>query len=455
MILLMQNKLIVCIMGQNCDNFIRMCLESVKDADAIVYCSGGNSIKNSENDFTIENDSSAITVMKLMQVSKVKDIKFILNPYDQNDKQMNGKQRNFYLEYLKQNYPNDWALCLDADEVVEDLSHIKKFIQGAPEGLYSVKMRHFQQDLGHEDATVQIHMVPHRLFKISEADSYPLSEHPVLQPIYKDQSISADRLKGANYQCQLYGKGDKTAIVGQTICSTIWHLAYIPNLWDIKKRYDSHMRKSEMHTPEYLHNWYRQHLFGTYPKSQINLTDIPEVILNEFGIDKDEMYFANRGLEVKHFLMTKQWNDFFEPKSVLDLGCGRGPYMIGWKQFVKEVQGLELSKYAVKNALTNGIHHGDITNFEANADLITAIDVLEHLDNNELDKAMKNIVNSGRKFLFSVPVIGDPNLMNDNTHKQFRERSDWIELFKSYRITMLETPKEWLYSNQLFVGVKL
>ena len=76
-------------MGQNCDNFIRMCLESVKDADAIVYCSGGNSIKNSENDFTIENDSSAITVMKLMQVSKVKDIKFILNPYDQNDKQMN------------------------------------------------------------------------------------------------------------------------------------------------------------------------------------------------------------------------------------------------------------------------------------------------------------------------------------------------------------------------------
>jgi len=36
------NKLVVTIMGQNCEKFIGMCLDSVKDADAIVYCDGGS-----------------------------------------------------------------------------------------------------------------------------------------------------------------------------------------------------------------------------------------------------------------------------------------------------------------------------------------------------------------------------------------------------------------------------
>lgn len=36
------NKLIVVIMGQNCEKFISMCLESVKTADKIIYCDGGS-----------------------------------------------------------------------------------------------------------------------------------------------------------------------------------------------------------------------------------------------------------------------------------------------------------------------------------------------------------------------------------------------------------------------------
>ena len=35
-------KLVVVIMGQNCEKFIGMCLESVKESDAIVYCDGGS-----------------------------------------------------------------------------------------------------------------------------------------------------------------------------------------------------------------------------------------------------------------------------------------------------------------------------------------------------------------------------------------------------------------------------
>ena len=43
----------------------------------------------------------------------------IYQEYSQEDKGMNGKQRNFYLDYLKENYKDHWALCIDADEVVK------------------------------------------------------------------------------------------------------------------------------------------------------------------------------------------------------------------------------------------------------------------------------------------------------------------------------------------------
>ena len=395
-----------------------MCLESVKNADAIVFCDGGSI------------DYTRIKFLSFLPNGMKQE--FIINPYNQEDKTMNGKQRNFYLDYLKQNYPNDWALCLDADEIVNDLSKVKEFIQDANPGLYSIKMRHFIGDLGHEDATKQVHYVLNRLFKISEAESYPEVEHPVLQP-----------KQGTN--------------VGATICTTIWHLSYIPNTWEIKKKYENHLKKSNMHTPEYLKNWYYSHLFGEYPKSKINLTDIPKVIFNEFGIDKDEFYFMKRGIELKNVLMVKQWHDYFKPESVLDLGCGRGPYLFFWNWFEYNIEGIELSKYAVNNAFINKIIQGDVCDesLYKKHDLITAIDILEHLDDTQLDKTLNNMSKFGNKFLFSIPFEGDNNLFADPTHKQFHTKEWWINKISSYKIKIDETPSNWLFKEQILIGQKI
>lgn len=274
-------KLVVVIMGQNCEKFIRMCLDSVKDADAIVYCDGGST------------DLS-------MRVAQSEGATVIENPYEQKDLAMNGKQRNFYLNYVKENYPDYWCLALDADEVVEDLSKIKEFInkEDTEPTLYSVRMRHFISDLGHEDATEKYHFVLNRLFKIDQAVGYPEVEHPVLQ-----------------------GKSQPLA----TECTTIWHLAYIPNLWEYKNKYVNHLNKSNMHTPSYLKEWYYSHLFGYYQKTQIDPVEIPKIILDEFLVDKDEFYFRNRGLEVKHFLDAMHWKDHFKPKTAVEFGCGLTP----------------------------------------------------------------------------------------------------------------------------------
>ena len=413
-----RQRLVCVVMGQNCERFLPMCLESVKDADKIVYCDG---------------DKPKAEPNKSMQIALNYGCVVISNEYNQEDKGMNGKQRNFYLDFIKELYPDYWCIVLDADEVVDDLSKIKDFIQVAIPGLYSPKMRHFIGDLGHEDAITPEHFCLMRLFKISEADKYPEVEHPVLQP----KESMGDRINPFR-------------------ATTIWHLAYMPGMWEIKKRYENHMKKSNMHTPEFLKNWYYAHLFGQYPKSQIDLKDIPKVILNEFGIDKDEIYFADRGLEPKHFIMTKQWLDGIiteeYKKDVIEFGCGLAPFGVGFINQGWKYEGVELSKFAVEHAFVP-IKQGNIINYKVNypREICLCFDVLEHLNKEELDLALDNIKDCANNFIFSVQVIGDPNLNKDKTHKIKESKEWWIEkLSKHFNIK--ETPKDWLFANQIIIG---
>ena len=446
----MEQKLVVVVMGQNCERFIEMCLESVKDADAIVYCDGGsndNTLKIVE-DFQY-NIQMADKYINNEQLGSYNCVKIINNKYNQEDLGMNGKQRNFYLSYLKQNYPNDWCLVLDADEVVEDLNELKKLIQTYPDGIYSVKMRHLIGDLSHEDSLQETHWVLNRLFKISEVVGYPEVEHPILQGYGTDWMLEKNKIEVDS---------DKITKLFKTDLTTIWHLAYIPGMWDIKKRYDNHMKKSNIHTPQYLKQWYHSHLFGTYPRKQFNPVELPEVILNKFGINKDELYFANRGIDMKHPLMVKSWYEYFKPDSVLDLGCGRGPYLYFWNWFVNDIKGIDISHFAVDNSfIPNKISQGDVCDetIYKETDLITAIDILEHLDDEQLDKALSNISKYGKKFLFSIPFEGDPNLLLDNTHKQFHTKEWWISKIAGFGIIIEETPTNWLFREQILVGEKL
>jgi len=106
----MEQRLIAGVMGQDAMKFLPMCLDSLKLADTIVYIDGGS------------KDNS-------IEYAKSKGCKIIESTYNQDDKGMNGKQRNIFLDYIKKEYPNDWCIFVDCDEVVEDLSKIKEFIQ--------------------------------------------------------------------------------------------------------------------------------------------------------------------------------------------------------------------------------------------------------------------------------------------------------------------------------------
>lgn len=416
----MAKKLVVCIMGQDCERFIDMCLESVKDADAIVFCDGGTEMKEPFFELSEKLGFHA---------------DYIQNDYDQEDKAMNGKQRNFYLKYLKKNYPDYWALCLDADEVVDDLSKIKSYIQkysGEKAPVHNIHMRHLIGDLGHEDAIQPRHYVLNRLFKISGVKGYPEVEHPVLQPKNDEPPFFCDD-------------------------TTIWHLAYIPNLWEIKKRYDNHLKKSNIHTPEYLKEWYWKHLFGTYPRSDFDPVQLPRIILNKFGIDKDELYFLNRNLETKHFIDAIHWRDFFKCKTAMEFGCGKGPRVFAMNNVGIIANGLELSQHAVANKMHKNIIRGDITkNFTINpVDLVIAYDLLEHIPYKKLDHSIDNLIKSTKKhIMISVPTIGDPNLEADPTHIIKETKDWWIDKFLEKGLNQIITPEHFLYGDQVMIFKK-
>lgn len=406
-------KIVVVIMGQNCEKFIGMALDSVEEADAIVYCDGG----------------STDNTLMIVKNNRVTDN--LYQEYYQEDKGMNGKQRNFYLDYVKKNYSGYWCLCIDADEVVEDLNRIKEYIQfAAKDKLYSIKMRHFIGDLGHEDSTVPIHFVMHRLFYVGDDLSYPEVEHPVLQ-------------------------GDRETI--PCMITNIWHLAYVPSMWDIKKKYENHMKKSNMHTQEFLKNWYWQHLFGVYPKNRINVMEIPNIIMKEFGVDKDEIYVLDRiQMEAKHYQDAIDWNDFFKPKRALIYGCGVGQRVYTMNKMGINTVGLEINPHAVVRRKHENVILGDITtDFKENNDLVIAYDVLEHLDKDDLDKAIENMIKSTNKYiLISVPVIGNPQLDIDSTHKIRETENWWINKFKEKKLKKIDTPDNFGYKEQIYIFEK-
>jgi len=417
----MDKKLIVCYIIENDEDVFKLSYDSIKDvADEIVIIDG-----NKENLY-----------------DRYLDVRHCLHkPYPHKDKGANGMQRNKYLDYVKAHFKDDWCLVLDADEIVDQPHMIKNVIQQLEEkeiDCCDIWMRHFVNTLGTEDATVETHYVNHRLFKITKNLKYPEVEHPLLQGWKK---------------------------LARTTQFCIYHLGYAREMLRLKKKYDNHLEKSNIHTPQYLEDWYHRHLFGEFPVKKVDTLTLPDNIKKAFNVNEDYLYFRDRGCEIKHCEMVKQWNEYFGASrtenyayQILDIGCGRGPYLRYWEMCCDDAYGLELSQWAIDNKICDSeIFQGDITKYESpyKYDLVTAIDILEHLEYKDLDKALKNIYNLGiNVFLFSIPFIGDPNLEADSTHIIKESKEWWVEKLEKAGFKIKETPENFLFKEQIIIAEK-
>jgi len=171
----------------------------------------------------------------------------------------------------------------------------------------------------------------------------------------------------------------------------------------------------------------------------------------------DEFYFKNRGIEVKHFIDAKNWKDFFCCKTAFEFGCGIGPRVYAMNFVGINARGSEISQYAVDNSIIKDkVIQEDIINSKYDkiepTELVIAYDVLEHIPYKKLNDAINFLINRTTKhILISVPVIGDPNLEADPTHKIKKSKAWWKKKFTDKGLIEIDVPDNFLFKQQLMI----
>src|SRR3972149_7053071 len=94
-----------------------------------------------------------------------------------------------------------------------------------------------------------------------------------------------------------------------------------------------------------------------------------------------------------------------EPKTVLDAGCALGFLVEAFRNRGVEAYGVDISEYAIQNVYPKIKKYcwiGSITDpFPKKYDLITSIEVLEHMPQRESERAIENLCNHANEIVFS------------------------------------------------------
>lgn len=147
-------------------------------------------------------------------------------------------------------------------------------------------------------------------------------------------------------------------------------------------------------------------------------------------------------------------------RDIIFIGDGLGVRTLPAKMIGLNILGTDISSYAIEHSyckdcmIEDDIANTKLIEMNEKAKVIVLYDVCEHLTDEQLDKCLKNIIQISDNYVFSIPFEGDPNLMADNTHKQFHTKEEWIKIIESHEIKIKEPPQDWLFAHQILIGEK-
>ena len=117
------------------------------------------------------------------------------------------------------------------------------------------------------------------------------------------------------------------------------------------------------------------------------------------------------------------------PRTTLDVGCATGFLVAALAQRGVEAEGTDISEFAVEEAVSGAkgrLRVQSLTEpLRGTWDLITCIEVLEHMPEEDVDLAIENICNSTDKILFS----STPHDFDEASHVSVKPVAKWVELF--------------------------
>jgi len=439
-------KLSVAIMIKNEIEFIECCYNSIKNvADEIII--------------VIDDKSTDGTIEFVKELLKTDDkIKLHIETW-----RGGAKQKQF----LKEQCTEDWILFLDGDEVLSDNAEVplKKLIEhpyviddnGTKHNFnyYNIRSHHFIYGFGAEDVTVPKHFHEARLIKNDSKFNFVGHNHAMVKGHENLHGLSISNLR-------------------------IYHYGSCKNMDRIRHKLKKDLRIDQFNRKEYTRSWAKFNYTLKYPVKHYSLNDHPNTVKEKYMFDeiinsgpdltpqdKDRYYETiqqRNNIEEKHKVMVKEWLDHFEKldykiNSVLDIGCSRGAYINEFKNsYIQNVIGIEIDKDVIANAHSGVKDHIEECNLldlkgTRKFDLILCSDILEHIDYEDLGKALENVKHACKQYcIFSIPFLGDPNLHGDMTHKIFETKEWWIKKLQSVGFIVNESPKHWMFNNQILIG---
>ncbi|MDE7313114.1 MAG: class I SAM-dependent methyltransferase [Eubacterium sp.] len=119
----------------------------------------------------------------------------------------------------------------------------------------------------------------------------------------------------------------------------------------------------------------------------------------------------------------------FQPVTVLDVGCAAGYLVEGLRDLGVSAYGIDISDYALSNVRDDikpyCWNQSAAAGLENKYDLITCIEVLEHLDSRDVREAVRNMCLAADRIIFS----STPFDYGEETHYSVNQPGYWAELF--------------------------
>jgi cyclopropane fatty-acyl-phospholipid synthase-like methyltransferase len=156
-------------------------------------------------------------------------------------------------------------------------------------------------------------------------------------------------------------------------------------------------------------------------------------------------------------IMARSIFSEFAPKSVLDVGCGTGALLSEFQKYGCETFGLEFSPAGLEMCRQRGLNvkkfdleseRGDM--LSAKYDIVTSMEVAEHLPEKTADSFVDLLCNSGEQIVFTAAHPGQ----GGSDHVNEQPQTYWVDKFLkrgyTHRINLSEIWRnDWKTSGQV------
>ncbi len=180
--------------------------------------------------------------------------------------------------------------------------------------------------------------------------------------------------------------------------------------------------------------------------------------------------YSRQAFDVEYFVRGRSGPDeeraryylnLFRPSSVLDVGCGTGELVWGFRKNGIAASGIEISEDAISSAAAEVRPHlmlGDVLDIdypEGSFDLVTCNDVLEHVPSSQCERALDQLYRVTRRhLLLNICLWLEGNARKDATHINLRSGRYWKKKLIARGYRLADLPRDLPFRHNAFIVEK-